>query len=332
MVLIRRLFAVVAAGILAFAAVALSPAAAVRTFAQEVVQDEGAAYRAWYEASQAKDLPKATQAAKDYLAKYPTGQYAEAIKKWLGAAQMQNLDAAIKEKRTADMIAIGNEILAPEPDNLNVLYALAFNIRRNELLASPPNFQNAAAAADYAKRAVSLIDAGKGLAGVQNFDKNATLAWLTQILALVEQKNGNTEQAVQLFEKSTSLAPQDPQVAGRNLLAVLAIRQATYADAAKAYNAIPEADRAAADAKPEVKAAHDKVNSDADAYIDAAARFVALAKVKGLPPAITEKVRQSLEAVYKSRFPEDAPLAGLQKILQDKEAALGAPAAAPSGN
>ncbi|HVO10781.1 MAG TPA: hypothetical protein VMX54_08550 [Vicinamibacteria bacterium] len=332
MVPIRRLLAVAATGVLAFAAAALSPASAVRAFAQEVVQDEGAAYRAWYEASQANDTPKALQAAKDYLAKYPAGQYADAIKKWLPTAQMKVLDSAIKEKRTGDMIATGNEILAGEPDNLNVLYALAFNIRRNELLASPPNFQNAAAAADYARRAASLIEAGKGLAGVSSFDKNATLAWLTQILALVEQKGGAADRALELFEKSTSLAPQDPQVAGRNLLAVLAMRQAAYADAAKAYNAIPEADRAAADAKPEVKAAHDKVNADADAYIDAAARFVALAKVKGLPPAITEKVQQSLEGVYKSRFPDDAPLAGLQKILQEKEAALGAPPAAPSSN
>ena len=329
MVLIRRLLAVATAGTLALAATALLTASAVTAFAQEVVQDEGAAYRAWYEASQAKDMPKATQAAKDYLAKYPTGQYAEALKKWLGAAQMANLDAAIKEKRTAEMITIGQQILAAEPDNLNVLYALAFNIRRNELLASPPSYQDAAVAADFAKRAIALIEAGKGLAGVQSFDRNATLAWLTQILALVEQKNGNPGQATQLFEKSTSLAPQDPLIAGRNLLAVLAARQASYAEAAKAYNAIPEADRAAVETKPEVKAARDKVNTEADAFIDAAARFVALAKVKGLAPATRDKVNQSLEAVYKTRFPDDASMGGLQKILQDKEAALGAPAAAP---
>jgi hypothetical protein len=329
MVPIRKLLAVATAGSLALAAAALLTASAAPASAQEVVQDEGAAYRAWYEANQAKDIPKATEAAKDYLAKYPTGQYAEAMKKWMGSAQMMGLEAAIKEKRTADMIAAGQQILASDPDNLNVLYALAFNIRRNEMLASPPNYQNAPAAVDFAKRAITLIESGKTLTGVENFDKNATLGWLTQILALNEQKNGSPEQAIQLFEKSTSLAPQDPLIAGRNLLAVLALRQAGYAAAAKAYNAIPDADRAAADAKPEVKAARDKVNAEADGFIDVAARFVALAKVKNLPAATRDKVNQTLETVYKTRFPEDAGMAGLQKILQEKEAALGAPAAAP---
>ena len=101
-------------------------------------------------------------------------------------------------------------------------------------------------------------------------------------------------------------------------------------EAAKAFNALPEADRAAVD-KPEVKAAREKLNTEADHVIDVAARFVALAKVKGLPAPTRDKVNQTLEAVYKVRFPEDAALAGLQKILQEKEAALGAPAA-PAGD
>ena len=41
------------------------------------------------------------------------------------------------------MIKVGKEILAADPENLNVIYALAFNIRRNELLAAPPVYTNA---------------------------------------------------------------------------------------------------------------------------------------------------------------------------------------------
>jgi hypothetical protein len=327
-VLIRRLLVLATAGSLALAAAALLLIPAAPAAAQEVVQDEGAAYRAWYEANKAGDAAKALATAKDYLAKYPTGQYAESIKKWMGSAQLGVLDAAIKEKRTGDMIAAGQQILAAEPDNLNVLYALAFNIRRNELLAAPPSYQNAPAAVDFAKKAIALIEAGKTLTGVQSFDKNATLAWLTQILALNEQKNGSPENAIKLFEKSTGYAPQDPQTAGRNLLAEVALHQAGYVEAAKAFNALPDADRAAAD-KPEVKAAREKLNSEADGVIDVAARFVALAKVKGLPAPVRDKVNQTLETIYKTRFPEDATLAGLQKILQEKEAALAAPAPAP---
>ena len=138
----------------------LPPAAA-----QEVVQDEGAFYRAFHEASQAGDSARASDAAKAYLEKYPSGQYADFVKKWQDTERMTRLDAAIKEKRTADMIKAGQEILAADPENLNVIYALAFNIRRNELLAVPPVYQNAAAAVEFAKRGIGARRVGQDAHG-----------------------------------------------------------------------------------------------------------------------------------------------------------------------
>jgi hypothetical protein len=320
-VFLRKTLAPAAVGIMLLAG-ALAPAPAAPCAAQEVVQDEGAAYRAWHEASQAADNVKAMAAAKAYLEKYPTGQYADFIKKWLGTAQMTALDAAIKEKRTADMIVVGREILAGDPENLNVLYALAFNIRRNELFAAPPSFANAPAAVEFSKKAISLVESGKTLTGVATFDKNATLAWLTQILAVNEGKSGGAAEAIKLYEKSTALAPGDPAIAARNLLAVVSLRQAKYGELAKAYNALPEADRAAAEPTPEVKAAKDALNAEADGLIDAAASFVAFGKAKNLPAATVDRVNQMLQTVYKGRFPEDATLEGLTKIL----AAKGVPA------
>ena len=66
------------------------------------------------------------------------------------------------------------------------------------------------------------------------------------------------------------------------------------------------------------------MNTEADDVIDVAARFVAFGKANGLPAATVDQVNQTLESVYKVRFPEDTTLAGLQKILQDKTAAAGA--------
>ena len=279
--------------------------------------DEAALYRAFHEASQANDNAKAFEAAKAYLEKFPTGQYAAAVKQWQDATRMTKLDAAIKEKRTADMIKAGQDILAADPENLNVIYALAFNIRRNELLASPPVFTNAAAAVDYAKKGIALVESGKTLNGVANFDKNATLAWMTQILAINEGKNGSETEAIKLYEKSTALAPADPLVA-RNLLAIVSLRQGQYGELAKAYNALPEADRGAAEPNAEVKAAREALNVEADALIDSAAAFVAYGRAKGLSPAIVDRVNDVLETVYKNRFPEDAALDGLKKVLADK--------------
>jgi hypothetical protein len=319
-VYLRKNLAVMAL-VAAAATLALVPAAIA--VAQEVVQDEGAAYRAWHDASQAADNAKAMAAAKTYLEQYPKGQYADFIKKWYGTAQMTALDAAIKEKRTADMIAVGRDILAADPENLNVLYALAFNIRRNELFAAPQNFTNAPAAVEFSNKAIALVESGKTLTGVANFDKNATLAWLTQILAVNEGKNGSAAEAIKLYEKSTAFAPEDPAIAARNLLAIVSLRQAKYGEVAKAYNALPDADRAAAEPKPEVKAAKDALNVEADALIDAAAGFVAFGRTKNLPAATVDRVNQLLETVYKGRFPEDATLDGLKKVL----AAKGLPAA-----
>ena len=50
---------------------------------------------------------------------------------------------------------------------------------------------------------------------------------------------------------------------------------------------------------------------------------MAFGRAKDLPAATVDRVNQTLEAVYKARFPEDATLDGLKKIL----AAKGLPAA-----
>jgi tetratricopeptide (TPR) repeat protein len=288
--------------------------------AQDVSPEEATAYAGWQAASQGGDAAKAMEAAQAYLKQYPTGQYADYLKKWVTQSQMAPLDAAIKEKRTADMLTIGNAILAGDPENLNVVYAMAAQVRA-EMLARPPVFTNAAAGVELAKKGIALVESGKTLAGLAAFDKDATLAWMTQMLALQEQKAGNGEEAIKLFEKSTSYAPKDKVIAAPNMFAVFNLHYAGYAEAAKAFNALPEAERGAAEPTPAVKAARETLNAEADHVIDVAARFVAFGRANGLPAATIDRVNQTLEAVYKVRFPEDAALGGLQKILQDKAAA-----------
>ncbi len=84
--ILRNSLALAIAGPLALAAAALVILPAAPATAQtgmEEVQDEGSAYRAWHQASQAGDNTKAMEAAKAYLAKYPTGQYAQFLTNWL---------------------------------------------------------------------------------------------------------------------------------------------------------------------------------------------------------------------------------------------------------
>lgn len=303
------------AGFALAAILVIAPASTV--LAQE--QEEALAYHAWFAANQAQDNAKAVEAAEAYLKQFPQGQYAEFLTKWLAPAQLAKLNEAIKGGDVGKMLEVGDVILANDPENLNVLYALAFQLRRRELMANPRSYAHAAQAVDLSQKTIDLVEGGKTLAGVQNFNKDATLAWLYQNLAIVAGKDGASPKAEDLYKKSTSLAPQDPAIAGRNLLELLSWQQASYGEAAKAYNAFPDEERGAAEPPEAVNEAKAQLDTEADALIDVAASFVALAEVKGLPQATRDKVYGVLETVYKSRNPEDAEAAGLQAVIDAKK-------------
>ena len=321
---LRKNLVVMAVGILACATIAFFVVTPAPVAAQEVSAEEAVAYGAWRAASEAKEIPKAVAAAEAYLKAFPSGGYAEYLKKWLSQGRLSALDEAIKAKDMEGMIATGRQIVAQDPENLNVLYALASNLRLRELMASPPKFDHAKDAKEFAQKAVALVENGKTLAGVQNFDKDATLAWLYQSLAVIEVNGGNPKQAIKLYEKSSALAPDDVPIRGRNLVNTITLQQSAYAAAASAFNAVPEADRAAAEPSDALKAAREALNGAADALIETAATFVAFGKAKNLPAATVDRMNQVLETTYKGRYPEDADLAGLKKILADKGVPAGA--------
>lgn len=319
---LRNIPVAMAVGFRACAVIALV-ATTAQVGAQEVSPEEAVAYSAWHAASQT-DVPKAIEAAEAYLKQFPSGGYAGFLKEWLGKALLPALDAAIKAQNMDGMIATGRQILARDSENLNVLYALALNLRLRELMASPAKLGHSKDAKEFALAAIALIENGKTLAGVATFDKDGTLAWLYQSLAVVEANGGDPTEAIRLYGKSNGLAPNDVAVKGRNLFNVIAMQQATYAEAAKVFNALPEADRAAAEPSDALKAARDALNVAADALIETTASFVAFARLKNLPAATQDKVNQVLETVYKSRYPEDANLDGLKKLLADKGVPAGA--------
>lgn len=297
--------------------------------AEEQNLDEAAAYQAWFLANAGKDAAAALKAAEDYLKAFPSGANAEYLRKWIGPARGAALNAAIKAKSTADIVRIGREILAGDPDNLNILYALAFNVRQNELFASPPVFTHAKDAVEFSSRAIKLIEAGKTLAGVDpsKWSKDQTLAWLYQNLAVVEAKDGNVDKALEHYAKSSALDPSDSRLDAYNFLACGSLRKTRYDEAVQAYQAFPEAERKAAEPKPEVKAAVDRANAEADGVIDCWSRFLALAQAKDLFRETQGKVLSALEGLYSYRHPEDH--GGLQKLIEKYRAEIAAPAKAP---
>jgi tetratricopeptide (TPR) repeat protein len=284
--------------------------------AQEPTPEEAAAYKAWFEANNAKDYPKAMELAKAYLSKFPSGKYSEYLKtKWVPQVRGMMYGEAAKAKNIAEMIRIGKEVLAEDPDNLDYLLALIVQIRTNELSANPANYSHAAEATDFSERAIRLLEAGKSPTGADpKFNKNVTLAYLHGTLAIIYDHDKNLDKALAEYDKSAQLEPGNATFffhCGR-------IHNDKYAAAAQKYQAIPDADRDAAEPKPEVKAALEEVNKQADAVITCWARFLGLSAGKAeFSPDTQAKIQKALTDLYKYRHPDSTD--GLQKLIDQNK-------------
>lgn len=313
--------------------------------AQDPAADEAAAYKAWYDANAAKDIPKAVELAKAYLEKFPAGRYADYLKtKWIPQTNNYLFNQAVQAKNTAEIIRIGKEVLAREPENLDYLSALVVQLRTLELFANPANFSHAAEVTDFAERTIRLIEAGKTPTGAdKNFNKNVTLAYMHQTLAAIYDHDKKVDKALAQYEKAGTLEPTNATYSfhcGR-------IHNDKYAAAAQKYEpaqkkseelqkkvqAIPEADRTAAEPKPEVKnllaeakTAQDEekallaeVNGQADAVITCWARFLGLTIEKNPWGDTRAQVEKALTALYKYRHNDSTE--GLQKLIDQSRPA-----------
>src|SRR5215216_4036223 len=148
------------------------PAAGSQPAAQDPAKEEADAYKAWYDAYTAKDLAKEVELGKAFIEKYPNSKNADYVKKDIARARGVLFNQALQAKNTAEMVRLGKEALAEDPNNIDYLTLLAINIRTNELFATPPNFAHAADAADFTRRAIQQIEAGKVPTGAKDFEKN----------------------------------------------------------------------------------------------------------------------------------------------------------------
>lgn len=239
-------------------------------------RDEAAVYKEWFDANAAKDYPKAIGFAKEYLEKFPTGQYADYLKKWKVQVRAFQFNEARKAKNIAEELRLGKEALAENADDLDYLYLLTIDIRSVEMEASPANYSHATEAADYSARAARLIEAGKPSNVFKAETAKSVQAYLYQTSAMIEGKNSNQDKAIELYKKSTATDPANGLLNTQNYLALGVIYQMKFGAAAEKYKAIPEAKKTADPVDAETKAALDDVNAQADNVIDVWARFLAL--------------------------------------------------------
>jgi len=327
----KRTLLVMAA--LTFSLALFAPLAGARAnvpgLAQDPTPEEAAAYKAWYDANAAKDYAKAMELAEAYLEKFPNGsaKNVEFLKtKWIPQMRGYFFKQAADAKNVPEVIKIGKKVLAGDPDNLDYLSALVVQIRTNELFATPPNFAHAAEAADFAERTIRLIEAGKTPTGADPkvFNKNVTLAYMHQTLAVVYEHDKNVDKALAEYEKAAVLEPSNPAFffhCGRIHNDRYAAGAQKYDAAQKKADAIPEADRTAAELKPDVKATLDEakaaltqVKSQAEAVVNCWARYVALAQ----PSETRTTLLGVVTGLYK--FRNNNSDEGLQKLIDDNKA------------
>jgi len=332
----KRLLTVVVAAVALGLALFVPLASAGTTASLRAAQDpaEADAYKAWYDANAAKDYAKAMPLAKAYIEKFPTGKYAEYLKKtWIPSIRGYFYKQAADAKNVPEVIRIGKEVLAEDPDNLDYLLALVVQIRANELFATPPNYAHASEAADFSGHAIRLIEAGKAPAAADPktpFNKGATLAYLHETMAKVNEGHAKSpDKALASYEKAAELDPANASYffhCGR-------IHNDKYAAAAQAYDAaqkkadaIPDAEKTAAEPKPEVKAAVDgakaalaEVNGQADAVIKCWARFLGLTAEKNTWGETRARILQAFTELYKYRHNNSTD--GMDKLIdQNKQA------------
>jgi len=300
--------------------------------AQDPAKEEADAYKAWYDAYTAKDLAKEIEFGKAFVQRFPSSKNVDYVKKDITRARGILFNQALQAKNWNEMIRIGKEVLADDPDNLDYLSAMAVNLSTNELYASPPNYAHSAEISEFTQHALRLIESGKTPTGdPSKFDKNKTLAFFHRTLAMIDDHDKNSDKAIGHYMEAAKLDPMNATYyfqCGR-------LHQVKYLAAANKYQGMPQADRDAAPAemKPDVKAALDDLNKEADAVINCWVRFLGLTAtdMKGWE-SLRPQVQTTVTELYKYRNNDSTT--GLDKLIEQNKGAtpvsMPPPSAAPA--
>jgi len=257
---------------------------------------KSATYQKWYD-NRKEHQDVAYQAAKEYLATCTTeDQYSTALKKFATAYEAMTANAtsgkefedAFKNKKFAEQIRLGKVVLANDPDNTAVYIIMGVaGLGDPALLAE---------SAQYAKKAIELIEAGKPFAPAGS--KDQALASLNYVIGKANLKNAPADAIPYLLKAARfeSDLKKNPQL---------------YAELAAAYAEGPVAKLTdnykvfvGKDETPESKLVLANLNQVIDRQIDALARAAALST----NAADKKAVMDQLSELYKYRNKSDTGL------------------------
>ncbi|HEX8138463.1 MAG TPA: hypothetical protein VF544_12800 [Pyrinomonadaceae bacterium] len=268
---------------LALPALTLTQASPVTRTAAETAAAQGeeeaktALYKKFTDA-RTTDQKLAYETAKEYLAKYPAeDQYTAYMKKWIAAYEKAirkpTLNQLVTDQKYAEAYALGKQILADDPNDLLVNRQTAvagFN------LAYTGKEANASEVANYARKTLQLLEAGKTFEEGKPLDpkiKEENIGLLNYALGFLTLKTNQNESINYLLRaaQTDSSFKKDPQTYSQ--LAV-AYQAGPYKKLSDEYQArFPQGSVET----PESKAMLENLNQVIDRIIDAYARAIALA-------------------------------------------------------
>jgi tetratricopeptide (TPR) repeat protein len=347
------------AGPIELKAQATPPAA---TAAQGPCTDEAkAAWYADFTKFRTTDAAKAYDAGKKYLAACPTeeGQIPTYLKKWIAAYEKEARKLKLapllyNDKKYAEAMALGKEILAEEPENLKVMIDLGYLGYLATITAKNESFNNDSLG--FARKAIQLIESGKAPENWAPFkSKDDALAYLYNAIGRLTLKSNSPETLTSLIKAAQfeSDVKKDPWI---YFFIAAAYEAGQYSKLSADYKACCEGK----DETPQSKLILANIQQVVDRMVDAYARAVALAGTDAKFQASKAEWMESLKTWYKFRHndsdvgltemiagvlskplpPEPTPLTALPATtppttptsgtVNSGDGAVGTPAAAPA--
>lgn len=211
------------------------------------------------------------------------------------------LEAYVIGNRAENAFALAAEMLATNPDDIQVLTRMA---KAGADEASKKNRKYVDISLQYGLKAIALLEANTKPASVADEAwalQRGKLDQLYQQTAILYLTLQNTDEAKERFTKASMLAPQDP---------------ANFAFLARVINAEYLVQKDAYDAMKDGKSKQDaqkKLEGLLDSMIDAYARAVGLATGRVEYQAILQSVIPDLTNHYKTRHNQS--IKGLQELI-----------------
>lgn len=262
-------------------------------------------FRAIFKSTVKAEQERAYESAKKYLA-CPVDpaeqQVADYLKNYVGLVDKANRTVKVAElvydkdkKDYVKAFELGKQVLADEPENVKVYVDLAY---AGYLAATSKNETYTADTLNYAKKAIELINGGKGPENWSPYSsKEEALSYLNNTIGVLTLLQKNPTEALPHLLKAAQFEGKLKKQAITYGYIAAAYEQGPYEKLSAEYKRLHEGK----DETPESKLALENINQVVDRMIDAYARAVSLSGTDAANAAAKKIWMDSLTTWYKYR-------------------------------